>query len=68
MSAQFSEAVTLLKGDVETMLDHIQDEAIRAGLTEPQQELVMQSAYRRMDDLQARWIGKLKDMCGYDCD
>ena len=62
MNTQFSDAVVLLKADVETMLDHIQDEAIRAGLTEQQQEVVMQSAYRRMDELQARWIGKLKAM------
>ena len=60
--AQFQKAVEMLCEDVERELDCIHDDAVRAGLTEDQQEQVMQAAYRRMDALQSKWVEKLRRM------
>ena len=62
MTDNFQKALALLREDVERELDCIHDDAVLAGLTERQQERIMQHAYRRMDALQARWVEKLSRM------
>ena len=63
--AQFQKAVGMLREDIERELDCIHDYAVRTGLSEDQQEQVLQSAYRRMDALQSKWIAKLKVICAH---
>ena len=65
MADAFYQAVAMLREDIERELDIVHDYAVRTGLTEDQQEGLMQSAYRRMDALQSKWIAKLKVICAH---